>query len=333
MSYQVTALGAGSQLLHLPTEELVAIWNGAFGPEFRLAERLWMQNTVGDPSFEPSDLLLGRDEAGGLAGFLLTKRFRDARVLPGAGLEKYNEIGYIAAVAVKPEYQKQGLGRQLLAAAETKFRAEGAKKIQVGGNFRHFFPGLPVGYEAARHLFETAGYAFNQAQPEYDLDGPLSPEVFEPALAQVGDLTFRQGHPDDWKKLLTFLEQTFPGRWLYETGLYMEQGGFLEDITLLLDQEQAVKGFLMNYWAKGQVIGPSLYWLAGQAEWGGIGPLGVSQDMRGTGAGLGLVASGMQYLYGKGARQARIDWTTLTGFYGRLGFKPSITYWQGLKEL
>lgn len=333
MSYQVTALGAGSNIIHLPTEELMAIWNGAFGPEFRLTERLWMQNTVDDPSFEPSDLLLGQDAAGGLAGFLLTKRFRDTKEYQGADREKYNELGYIAALAVKPECQRQGLGRQLLTAAEAKFRAEGVKRVQVGGNFRHFFPGLPAGYEPARHLFEGAGYTFNLERPEYDLDGPLTPEVFEPALAQVREVTYRQGHPDDWKKLLTFLAQTFPGRWLYEVGLYMEQGGFLEDITLLLDQEQTVKGFLMNYWARGQVIGPSLYWLTGQPEWGGIGPLGISRDVRGKGAGLGLVASGMQYLYGKGARQARIDWTTLADFYGRLGFKPSITYWQGLKEL
>ncbi len=333
MDVQITPVGAGSSRLHLPTDEICAVWNAAFGPEFRLTERLWMQNTVGDPSFLPSDLLVAFDEGGATTGFALTKRFREAKLYPNLNLEKYENIGYIAALAVRPSQQHQGLGRQLLAAAEAKLQAEGANQVWVGANFRHFFPGLPLGYPVAQHLFETVGYTFDQSRPEHDLDGTLSPEIFEPVLASITGLTYRQGQPSDWKHLLAFVEQNFPGRWYYDLGLYLEEGGFLEDITLLLDQQQAVQGFLMAYSAQSRVLGPSIYWLTGQTEWGGIGPLGLSPAMRGKGGGLGLVAAGMRYLYNKGVRQTRIDWTTLTDFYGRLGFKPALTYWRGRKVL
>jgi predicted N-acetyltransferase YhbS len=66
--------------------------------------------------------------------------------------------------------------------------------------------------------------------------------------------------------------------------------------------------------------------LSDQPEWGGIGPLGLSKEMRGLGAGLGVVAAGMRHLYQHGLKFARIDWTTLVDFYGRLGFKPSLKY-------
>ena len=42
--------------------------------------------------------------------------------------------------------------------------------------------------------------------------------------------------------------------------------------------------------------------------------------MRGGGLGLGLVAAGVNYLYGLGVRDCGIDWTELIDFYGRLGF-------------
>ncbi len=311
--------------------EIVEIWNSAFSATFRLTHRLWLQQTEGDPSFRPSDLWLARDAHGQILGFALAKRFRQAADFPGQGLEKYNSVGYIAAIAVRAEWARHGIGRALLDAAESSLRAEGVTKFVLGGSFRHFMPGLPLDHPRMRQFFEKAGYIFD-SQFEYDLDGPLLPEVFGPILAAT-TLNFRQGQPGDEQNWLSFLTRDFSGRWYYEMQLFLKQGGAIEDITFLLDDVGAIQGFQANYHAGSRVLGPSIHWLPERPEWGGIGPLGISPTMRGKGAGLALVAAGMSYLYHQqDARHARIDWTTLTEFYARLGFHPIVYYLRGMKE-
>lgn len=307
----------------LPDQEIISLWNASFGPEFQLSEALWRQNTYNDPSFQPSDLILARNE-GELVGFALAKIFRDAANHPGEDLEKYAGHGYIAAIAVSPEYRRQGLGKALLEKAESYLAENGATKFEVGRSFRHFFPGVPDDSPEALGFFSQAGYALSTL--EVDLDGPLDPAAFEPALAAARQVTFRQGQPGKEAALLSFLSRAFPGRWHYDTRLFLEQGGLMEDVSLALDMQDQIQGFLVSYQPGGKIIGPGRFWLSDQPEWGGIGPLGLSKEMRGLGAGLGVVAAGMRHLHQAGLKFARIDWTTLVDFYGRLGFQPSLTY-------
>jgi predicted N-acetyltransferase YhbS len=83
-----------------------------------------------------------------------------------------------------------------------------------------------------------------------------------------------------------------------------------------------------------RVTSPGLLWReALVAELGprsprlaGIGPLGVAPDVRGAGAGLALVRGAAAWLQDRGHTDAVINWTTLTGFYGRLGARVWRTY-------
>ncbi len=308
----------------LPEGEILELWNASFGPEFQLTEGLWLQNTRSDPSFRPADLILARDNQGKLAGFAQAKMFRDTVNYPGRDLGQITGRGHIAAIAVRPDYRRQGLGQTLLTETEAYLHENGADHFYAGENFRHYFPGIPKHSAAALNFFQAEGYTLGVT--EVDLDGPLDPAVFEPAIAAAREVTFRQGRPGDETALLDFLKRSFPGRWYYDTNLYLEQGGLIEDVSLVEDRAGTVQGFLLSYRPGGKIIGPGRFWLGDKAEWGGIGPLGVSLDIRGLGAGLGVVGAGMRHLYENGLKFARIDWTTLVDFYGRLGFKPSLTY-------
>lgn len=314
----------------LPEREILGLWNASFGPEFQLSEALWLQNTRKDPSFQPADLILGRDDAGKLAGFAQAKMFRDTTNYPGLDLDYVTGRGHIAAIAVLPKYRRQGLGQTLLTEAEAYLHENGAKNFHAGENFRHYFPGVPKHSADALNFFQSAGYTLGVT--EVDLDGPLDPAVFEPAIAAARVVTYRQGQPGDEPALLDFLKRSFPGRWSYDTRLYLEQGGLMEDVSLVFDQAGVVQGFLLSYRPGGKIIGPGRFWLTDKDDWGGIGPLGLSQEMRGLGAGLGVVGAGMRHLYEHGLKFARIDWTTLVDFYGRLGFKPSLTYQRAEKS-
>lgn len=308
----------------LPAQEIIRLWNASFGPDFQLVEPLWRQNTRNDPSFRSADLILARSESGELLGFVLAKIFRDALNHPGERLEKYHGHGYIAAVAVRPEFRRQGIGRALLAKAESYLVENGATHFYLGESFRHFLPGIPANSPEALNFFTKAGYTLEVF--ESDLDGPLDPAAYEPAIAAARQVTFRQGQPGEEAALLGFLNRAFPGRWHYDTRLFLEQGGRIEAVSLVLDLQQQIQGFLLSYRPGDKIIGPGRYWLTDRPEWGGIGPLGLSRELRGRGAGLGVVGAGMRHLHRHGLKFARIDWTTLLDFYGRLGFQPALTY-------
>ena len=313
----------------LPEREILELWNASFGPEFQLSEALWLQNTRNDPSFQPADLILARDNEDKLAGFAQAKIFRDTANYPGPDLDVIARRGHIAAIAVRPEYRRQGLGQTLLTETEAYLHENGADHFFVGENFRHYFPGIPKQSADALNFFQAAGYTLGVT--EVDLDGPLDPAVFERAIAAAREVTFRQGLPGEETALLDFLKRSFPGRWYYDTNLYLQQGGLMEDISLVFDRSGTVQGFLLSYRPGGKIIGPGRFWLANKEEWGGIGPLGLSPEMRGLGAGLGVVGAGMRHLYEHGLKFARIDWTTLVDFYKRAGFKPSLTYQRARK--
>lgn len=326
MDFEIDHAAPGAPL---PDREILELWNASFGPEFQLGEALWQQNTRHDPSFQPADLILARDDAGKLAGFAQAKIFRDTVNYPGEDLEKIVERGHIAAIAVLPAYRRQGLGQALLIEAEAYLHENGATHFYAGENFRHYFPGVPRNSPEALGFFQSSGYT--PGNTDVDLDGPLRPDVFEPAITSARDVTFRQGQPGDETALLDFLKRVFPGRWHYDTRLYLEQGGLIEDVSLVFDSTGTVQGFLLSYRPGGKIIGPGRFWLNDKSDWGGIGPLGLSQEMRGLGAGLGIVGAGMRHLHEHGLKFARIDWTSLIAFYGRLGFKPSLTYQRASK--
>ena len=72
-------------------------------------------------------------------GYILTKRFREQDPL----LETMANVGWIDAVLVDPDWQRRGIGRDLMTWAMYSLRSEGAGKIFLGGGFGHFLPGVP----------------------------------------------------------------------------------------------------------------------------------------------------------------------------------------------
>ena len=322
--------------------EVVNLWNSTvLGASFPMTERFWRQQTEGDPDFEPADLRLAYPEFGeasvarssSLVGFVLLKCGRGKAALP----VPYHERGFIAALAVAETYQRQGLGRELVNWAETELKAQGVKQIYIGANMHHFFPGLPADLAPLKKFFLEMGYYFAPPeQNEYDLRGSLRSWVSPPMPPVIieGDFYFGQGQEGEQEAIIAFLGRSFPGRWQYELELFFAQGGLPQDISLLKRRTGEIEGFLMNYHRQSIIIGPGIFW-SGLLEptYGGIGPLGIAQEVRGVGLGLALVVAGLKYLRSRGVTDCVIDWTTLLKFYGRLGFRPWKRYERVYKEI
>ena len=95
-----------------------------------------------------------------------------------------------------------------------------------------------------------------------------------------------------------------------------------------------IQGFAMTQVAGCQRPVSGACWSESLGEnWGALGPIGISSDVRGKGLGDALLGLSLQRLKAEGARQTIIDWTTLDAFYGNHGFEVTRRYEQFVLEL
>jgi len=302
--------------------DIVRLWNRAMGDAFPMTLRLFRQNTEGAPSYDPDDstVVCHQDE---VIGYILTKRFREDDPLR----ETVGSAGWIEAIIVDPAWQKQGVGRDLMAWAMYRLRSNGADKIVLGGGFRHFLPGVPAETPGLPNFFAASGFA--PTATVYDLRGDLrgfmAPPVASVAVADSG-ASVVACQKEDVPALMAFLRAEFPGRWRFDTGRFLALGGAPQDI-MILRRSQDVIGFAHIYHRRSAFLGPPIFWhsLMG-ANYGGLGPIGVAAGMRGRGLGLALLQLSLQHLAGLGVTNAVIDWTRLLDFYAKAGFTPWKSY-------
>lgn len=303
---------------------LITLWNRALGGRFPLTERLWRQNIEGDPSWSADDALVLRLPDASVAGFVVTRRFRQAERYPA--LAPLRHLGWITALAVDPPCAGRGFGTQLLAAAEDHLRRGGATRCDIGGSLGHLLPGPPADDRRARRFWQRHGYAPDRLV--HDLRRSLAGWT-PPALPPAAGWRIAPGEPHQRDALLTFLDATFPGRWHYHIADSLARGAPMSDLTLLLAPDDAVSGFVATWHGQSPLLGPATNWFPALGpRYGGIGPLGIATAARGQGLGLALVAAAVAQLHARGVTDCAIDWTNLTEFYARLGFVPWRSYWR-----
>jgi GNAT superfamily N-acetyltransferase len=298
----------------------VSIWNAAMGDAFPIDERLWRQNIDDDPNFDARGIVLALDQDNPV-GFVAARVGRVPLGLQAIDPAK----GWINSIAVLPAAQRRGTGRRLLERAQAWLRSKRVSRVQLGGDPGHFFPGIPSGQDAAHAFFQASGYSL-QGQPCWDLRADIKsfrvPALVDRVMARNLHFRITQCATRNVPALLEFLRATFPGRWLYETQLRLQAERSPVDIQVLLIGNRVV-GFAHTWHNGSQRIGPSIYWrkLLGPA-FGGLGPMGVSVDVRNSGLGFALLCESVERLRNLGVTNMAVDWTVLKKFYGAAGFEP-----------
>jgi beta-N-acetylhexosaminidase len=309
--------------------DLMALWDAATAGALPMSDRLWAQCVDDEPLFEPEDCRILRAEDGAIAGFAITRIVPDAELDADPTMARHHGAGHIMALAVHPRYRGVGYGSRLLAAAEARLRGQGATKLTLSGPPNHFVPGPPV-VGGTGDFWRKRGYGSERVVVDLRrrLDDWAPPPEPDPVAA--GEYTYRQGGAGEQGAILAFLTATFPGRWRYDLARAFARGYRPEDVTLLVDREGAIQGFLCAYHPGSAALGGPVHWFQRMEpdRWGGVGPLGVSTAVRGRGLGLGLVAAGVTYVHGRGVRDCAIDWTGHIAFYGKLGFEVWLRYWE-----
>ena len=285
---------------------MARLWEAACGPAFSVTDDFIAYNLQPTPGLAQEGRFVYQDGA------------PMAFVVASAPPEIPAHRGWIDAVAVAPTVQGRGIGSALLDWAEAWIGEQGARRVDLGGSFRPFFPGLPTTL-GTRPFFEQRGYTFEYETWDVARDLSVGPEVR--LYAPVRRENFRPAEAADVPALREFLIRTFPGRWRYEVEAFLGEGGNPADI-VILKLEERVEGFCWVTFEDSHRPLERFYMHRWPRPWGQLGPIGVSEACRGQGWGGRLLQAGLVYLQEQGVRGCVIDWTGLLDFYGKFGFEP-----------
>ena len=214
------------------------------------------------------------------------------------------------------------IGLDLMTHAKHVVAERGHTRLVFGQDSDHLFPGCPDDLRRLVAFFLVEGFVGEG--PVHDLERNLAD--YESPAKQVKNADLRMLTKADAKRLDTFLGATFPGRWHYDTNQKIAAEGIEASVFGLLVGDE-VKGFavIQSFGHKRPVNG-AIWHLSLGDKWGGLGPIGVSEDIRGNGYGNALLAGALQELKSRGVENCIIDWTGLVEFYGKHGFVVTRTY-------
>lgn len=306
------------------TAAILDLWNAAFGPEWPLTERLLRQTLDHDPYYENEGCWVAR-EGDRVVGWVLSKSMRTA----GPEVGRFQGKGGIGALCVDPDYQRQGIGGELLDRAEAFLTANGAAPNTLYFP-HHLLPGIPAENEAAIAFFRKRGYeGFNECVDlKRDLADYELPAKAVAAIEANPSVELRQAREDEAEKLIAFAGAEFPGGWPYALRGHFKRGSAASDIVVAVENDEII-GFCFTADWRSPWLLPNTYWhpLLGE-NYGGLGPIGIGKAHRKRGLGLALCAKSVEILKQKGVQSMAIDWTTLIAFYEQMGFKVWKTYVQ-----
>jgi GNAT superfamily N-acetyltransferase len=224
------------------------------------------------------------------------------------------EKGYVTLIGVRPSEQRQGIGTQLLQAAEAYLRSHNRKLVMVSSYAPgYFIPGVDVNaYPAGLSFFAKHGYKeiirpVAMQTSLWDLQQPQW--IGERACKLAGDgVTISPFTPQLTLPLLDFAKQEFPGDWVRVVreaiGRIVSQGDSPSRLIAAIDN--------------GNVVGFSHY------ENERFGPIGVAASQRGRGLGQVLLYQTLGAQRDAGFRAAWFLWSddkTAARLYNGAGFR------------
>lgn len=302
---------------------LAHLWNVACEPEFSATEAFFEYNLRPTTGGIQDGRIVYHGETP--VGFVL------ASVMPDVPLEIYPVTpGWIDAIVVAPEAQYKGFGTQMLLWAEQWLTARHAGQVFMGGSMRPFMPGVPEGFTHTQTFLTNRGYAMEGR--EWDVARDLSAGPSFTRYPQADLASIRPATPDDLEAVREFFSRAFSGRWRFEVEEFLREGGRTADI-LILEQNARVEGFCWITLEDSLRPLDRFYMHRLPKPWGQLGPIGVSEAVRGQGWGGRLLQAGLMHLADHDVRGCVIDWTDLLDFYGKSGFEPYHCYHMMAKQL
>jgi ribosomal protein S18 acetylase RimI-like enzyme len=220
--------------------------------------------------------------------------------------------GHIDLVAVDPEHQGQGLGRELLAELEQRLIAAGATRLRIRGNPpHHAWPGIDIRYTPAVCLAQAAGYKrlLDANNMVVDLAAAdLATDEDEQRLAAAG-IEVRRGRPQDEAALRAWSDAEFGGTWGQECAMALRNNPSSLHVAV----------------RDGQYLGFAAHSVQRTAL---FGPMGTGEAARGLGIGAVLLRRCLADQRAAGLDSTEIGWVGPVRFYSRtVGARLGRVFW------
>jgi GNAT superfamily N-acetyltransferase len=295
----------------LNAQDCLTSWNASHSAKWRLS--------LHDFEVQLKDDLLVPEFCGhSESGFVIAKRSPQGRLFPGVE----NQTLIIASIT----------DPTLLAEIKEKAKEAGFTRLALGTDENHLVPGLIVeeGWQLGDRLKEamvSTGWEKGehiQVDLERDL-GDYELPLFCNEAIMSNNAQVWPAHAENEEALEAFLIETFPGRWTYDV-MAKFRSGEPHQIDLLFFEGEVVGFSCTQNESSRNPIGGARWRLDLGDQWASLGPIGVSEKVRGKRLGHALLGFSLHRLALEGARRTIIDWTTLVDFYGVHGFEVNRTY-------
>lgn len=292
-------------------QEMVELWNAAMGKRFPLSETLFTRNVFHPLYLDLScSCLVIEDDK--LIGYLVAKS-DPFQIL------NHPQSLWISCLVVHPDYQRKGHGTNMLKHALKNEKTD----VLVGSDPHHFFPGIPSELTAAKVFFENQGFTLDGKA--YDLRCDISKYRYTtPAMTET--YVVQRLLPKHQGELFQHLDENYSTRRYKETEWSLL---FEKDITSLvgLFHDDNLIGFVHVHSRGDSFWIPSVYWEKyNNPDIGGLGPVGIHKDYRGSGIGTYFMIETLKLLQREGIKEMGIDWTILIDFYKKFHFLPHRSY-------
>jgi GNAT superfamily N-acetyltransferase len=296
------------------------LWNKTLTFDPILLEAFY-DKTIFDENFDPSLCFLAVEEDK-LLGFILAMKRRFPYLERGLEPEK----GWITAMAVEPEFQRQGIGSKLLQAAEQALQDRGATEIILGSySPNYFFAGVDKGhYPNAAPFFEKHGYVSGASHYSMgrDLHGyAMRPETLKKkAYAESLGYKFIPYSNEYALDLLEHLKNEFGGGWKRNALIAMQKKKAAERMLLVISPEGNIVGSVNRAIDDNDMR---------------FGPVGVSKSIRNLGLGTILLEMQMLEMAKRGIYRMYFVTTNEAGrrYYERAGLDVIRTFVEYKKTL
>ena len=297
--------------------QVLELWNTFYPERYHIDIDVLRINTVDHPTFDWGASLLDLDFENMLRAFVIVKR---------APAKHYKvadpDAMHLSGMAFTDPLHMV----DVFSDAKRIMRERGASSVLFGMDSRHFWPGVPVDKPRLNDFLMIEGFSLGGEY--FDLERDLT-DYTPPKELPTNDVEFRVLTEADHSLLVKFFDREFPGRWRYDilTKIEKEES---HDCIVGLFHKDGIHGFASIQDSNSKYPIAGAVWRKSLGEkWGTLGPIGVSQRVRGHGWGGALLAAGLLEQKARGVKRCLIDWTILDEFYGKHGFEKTRFYRAG----
>lgn len=272
-----------------------------------------------------------RTETDGVIAFASTFATPDAKTL----------TGHLGLILVAPKYRHQGAGCLLHDTGMQHLRSlPNIANIQLGTIYPRIFCGVPENLgEETLSFFRNRGWNLSK-EPVYDLIQDLTNYETDKSISErmhKENIHFSRITPSRLWELYAFQDRYFQF-WLSTYQHHAELGDFQDLIVAREgDEDGKIIASLVLYsanvshprrsdvpWSDPSLYGP---------DCGGMACVGVADEQRGRGIGLGISAYANEVLKQRGVKESYVDWVEAVGFYKRTGYAVWRGYYMAMRKV